>query len=277
MTDTSASARTPARPTPAYAQRRFVLATDLDGTFLGGPEPDRLALYRWIERRRSDVGLIFVTGRDPGFLERLCAETAVPWPDYVVGDVGTTIAEILFDGPGRGRLAPIAPLEADIAARWGDQGDAVRQALHGHPGLTLQPTVFRYRVSYDYDPTAFDPSAFATVAALGLDHLISADRYFDVLPKGVSKGPSLKRLLAHLGVAEDRVLTAGDTLNDLSMLTSGLPAVAVGGSEAALLDRLADHVAVHRAQAIGAGGILEAIAALDLHPDVPTPLPATAA
>jgi Predicted hydrolases of the HAD superfamily len=67
------------------------------------------------------------------------------------------------------------------------------------------------------------------------------------------------------------VLAAGDTLNDLSMLESGLPAVAVGGSEPGLLARLADAPSLHRAKAIGAGGILEAIAALGLHPDVPAP------
>ena len=36
-----------------------------------------------------------------------------------------------------------------------------------------------------------------------------------------------------LGLDGARVLAAGDTLNDLSMLISGLPAVAVGGAEAA--------------------------------------------
>ena len=34
---------------------RFVLATDLDGTFLGGSEADRAALYRAIEARRRGV------------------------------------------------------------------------------------------------------------------------------------------------------------------------------------------------------------------------------
>jgi hypothetical protein len=72
---------------------------------------------------------------------------------------------------------------------------------------------------------------------MGLDALVSDNRYFDVLPKDVSKGPSLLRLLTHLGVANERCLVAGDTLNDLSMLSLGLPAVAVGNSEPALIGR----------------------------------------
>jgi hydroxymethylpyrimidine pyrophosphatase-like HAD family hydrolase len=226
-----------------------------------------------IDANRDQVGLIFVTGRDPGFLETLCRETEVPWPDYVVGDVGTTIAEIRFDDadPEQGRLRPMEALEKPIVEAWNNAGPRVREALDGHPGLTLQPTRFRHRVSYDYDPAAFDPCAIASVEEMGLDALISADRFFDVLPRGVSKGPSLRRLLAHLGVAENKCLVAGDTLNDLSMLEMDWPAVAVGGSEPGLLQRLQPRGTLHRARAVGAGGILEAVATLGLHPSPPRP------
>ncbi len=245
----------------ATGEGRFLLATDLDGTFLGGTEADRRALYDWIEENRATVGLVFVTGRDPEFIAALC-DGGVPWPEFVIGDVGTTIAEVT---PARD-IRPIPALEEEIAARWGDAGDRVKRALEGHPGLTLQPTAFRHRVSYDYDPAAFDPAAHDIVAGMGLDALVSAERYFDVLPKGVSKGPSLRRLIAHLGAEEGRTLAAGDTLNDLSMLALGLPAVAVGGSEPALLAALDGQPHVHRAEAIGAAGIAEAVRAFDLHP-----------
>ena len=247
---------------PPLRERDFVLATDLDGTFLGGTDENRAALYDWIEENRATIGLIFVTGRDPEFIADICDGTNVPWPDYVIGDVGTTIAEVR-DG---GSIAPIGALEEDISQRWGDKGDAVREALHGHPGLTLQRTPFRYRVSYDLAADDYRPGAEDKVAALGLDHLVSDNRFFDVLPKGVSKGPSLKRLVAHLGIEEPRVLAAGDTLNDLSMLESGIQAVAVGGAEAALLDRVSHLDHVFPATEIGAAGILQAVAALDLHP-----------
>ena len=80
-----------------------------------------------------------------------------------------------------------------------------------------------------------------------------------MLPKGVSKGPSLLRLLAHLGVENERCLCAGDTVNDLSMLALGLPAVAVGGSEPALIEKLTGQDHVHFARAPGTAGIAEAI------------------
>ena len=250
-------------PLPLDA-RTLTLATDLDGTFLGGSDTARARLYDWIEANRDSVGLIFVTGRDPHFITGMVRD-GLPRPDFVVGDVGTTIAEVAPDAT----LHPIADLEAQIAELWADRGAEVRAALDGQPGLTLQPTQFRYRVSYDMDPEEFGAAAADIVRRMGLDPLISADQYFDVLPPGVSKGPSLRRLIAHLGVAEDRVLAAGDTLNDLSMLVCGLPAVAVGGSEPALLDEIGTHPQVHRARAVGAAGIAEAIAAHDLHPNPP--------
>lgn len=244
------------------ADRRMVLATDLDGTFLGGSDADRDHLYRWLGQNRKTVGLIFVTGRDPGFIHDLCGAGRVPWPDYVVGDVGTTIAHV---DPATG-LTSIPALEADIAAAWGDRGRLVRDTLDGHAGLSLQPTAFRYRVSYDMDPARFDDRAVQIVQDLGADVLMSDNRFFDVLPRGISKGPSLLRLIAHLGVDAACVLAAGDTLNDLSMLVAGTPAVAVGGSETALLDALPQSDQIHRASAVGAAGIMEAIGAFDLHP-----------
>lgn len=248
--------------TAEIAARRFVLATDLDGTFLGGSDADRRALYDWVEAHRASVGLIFVSGRDPEFIHQLCGSGDVPWPEYVIGDVGTTIAQVTQDR----QIAPIPALEQRIAARWNDSGAQIKDALDTAPGLTLQPTEFRYRVSYDYDPGDFDPATTERVEAMGFDVLISDNRFFDVLPKGVSKGPSLLRLLDHLEIAQGSVLAAGDTLNDLSMLVAGTPAVAVGGSEQPLLQALPEHAHIYRATGIGTAGIFEAIAHFDLHP-----------
>ena len=249
---------------PDIGGRRFVLATDLDGTFLGGSGEERRILYDWIEANRATIGLIFVTGRHPEFIRELCGD-GVPWPEFVVGDVGTTIAEV--EG---GNIRPIAALESEISEAWNDSGARVRETLADHPGLTLQPTEFRYRVSYDMDPDAFTRDSVAAVEEMGLDWIVSDNRFFDVLPKGVSKGPSLKRLVSYLGIPPNKVLAAGDTLNDLSMLESGLPAVAVGGSETALVERIEPLPHVYLARRVGAAGILEAVRALDLH-DTPDP------
>lgn len=231
--------------------RPLALATDLDGTFLGGSDADRAALYRWLEalreRQPDDLTLIFVTGRDLPFIRSLVAAGAVPRPDYVIGDVGTTIA----GGPD---IAPLSALEADIAARWtggaasAEQArDALRALLAEEPGLREQDTPFRYRLSYWYEPELLSPATLPKIQEAGYDGLLSADTFLDVLPRGVSKGPTLRQLITHLRLPPQDVLVAGDTLNDLSLFEAGLSGVAVGNSEPALLDALQ---ALEREQAL---------------------------
>lgn len=262
----------PARSEP-QARWRLVLATDLDGTFLGGTLEMRVRLYGWIARHRADVGLIFVTGRDPDFIRALCAgEVAqapgVPLPDYVVADVGTTVAR-MERRDGAPALAMLPELEAPIAAAWGGRSAFVRETLAGAPGLTAQDTPFRHRMSYHYAPALFDPASTRPLEQAGLDILVSAGRFLDVLPPGVNKGSTLLALIDHLGLARDRVLVAGDTLNDLAMFRAGLHGAVVGGAEPELMEATRALPRTRHCRAPGAGGIAEAIAAFGLHPEPP--------
>ncbi len=230
---------------------RLILATDLDGTFLGGSDEQRDALYRHLDAR-NDAILIFVTGRDIDFIADLIRTPGMPRPRYIIGDVGTSV----FDGE---TLEPVTELEAAIAARWGDANARVEALLAGEPGLVLQDTPFRHRVSYDCDPERLSPGVAAKVEAAGFDCLLSADRFFDVLPKGVCKGSTLVRLIEALRLDDDAVLVAGDTMNDLSLFQTGLRGVAVGNSEPLLKLAIRHLPNVYCSQSPGAGGILEAM------------------
>lgn len=235
----------------------LILATDLDGTFLGGSDAQRQALYRTLQSR-PDVLLIFVTGRDRAFLQDLVAQPGMPTPDLIIGDVGTSVWDTAT-------WEPIEALEQEIRDRWGDAQQRVLNLLRDEPGLTLQPTPFRHRVSYYYDPQTLRDATLRKVEAAGFDWLLSAETYFDVLPRGVQKGPTLLRLIERLGLARERVLVAGDTLNDLSLFQTGLKGVAVGNSETKLLDAIDGFDWVHKARGEGAAGIAEAIRHFGLH------------
>ncbi len=76
----------PDTPANEIANKPLVIATDLDGTFLGGSENARASFYRWIEKNRANVGLIFVTGREPQFIRKLTMDEGVPKPDYAICD-----------------------------------------------------------------------------------------------------------------------------------------------------------------------------------------------
>lgn len=229
----------------------LILATDLDGTFLGGSEAARAALYESLSRR-DDALLVFVTGRDLDFVQALIEQPGMARPHYVIGDVGTTVVD------GRD-FRPLEAVESEIARRWADAGARVRALLADEPGLELQPTPFRHRISYWYDPDRLRPEAVAKVEAAGFDCLLSADTFFDVLPRGVAKGPTLLRLLEVLGLPGERVLVAGDTLNDLSLFQTGLKGVAVSNAEPKLLEAVAGLERVYRSAGPGAAGIAEAL------------------
>jgi hydroxymethylpyrimidine pyrophosphatase-like HAD family hydrolase len=97
------------------------------------------------------------------------------------------------------------------------------------------------------------------IQSAGFDCLLSAGRYLDVLPAGVAKGPTLVRLLRELALPTDRVLVAGDTMNDLSLFETGFNGVAVGNSEPDLLDAVARFPWVYQSPLPGAAGISDAI------------------
>ncbi|HUW98222.1 MAG TPA: HAD family hydrolase [Acidiferrobacter sp.] len=231
-----------------------ILATDLDGTFLGGSQGERDSLYRWIATHRDDITLIFVSGRDLPFVQSLCNSLPIR-PDHVIGNVGTTVA----CGPD---LKPHPELEAWLDACWPSgactQVDAV---LDTFTDLTPQPAVEGRRVSRYYNDAAQAETAAAAVRTLGFDALCSDNRFFDVLPRGVHKGATLLRTLAALGLPAERTLVAGDTLNDLSMFDTGFAGVAVGNGEPALLTAVRDMPNVHCSPYPGAAGVLDALLA----------------
>jgi HAD superfamily hydrolase (TIGR01484 family) len=243
------------------SQYGLVLATDLDGTFLGGSEEERLDLYRKLEAR-DDVLLIFVTGRDVDFIRELVAQPHMPVPRFIVGDVGTSVYDVAAD------FAPVHALEAEVKALWNDANEAVMGMLDGEPGLELQVKAnpFRHRVSYFYKPDELREETVRKIEEAGFDCLTSDNLYLDVLPKGVAKGPTLRRMVDTFALPQDRVLAAGDTMNDLSMLDCGLKAVAVGNSEDRLLAALPEMPHIYRSRGHGCAGILEAIHHFNLTP-----------
>lgn len=242
----------------ALSQRRLMLAVDLDGTFLGGSDADRQELYGLIEDRRDDIALAFVTGRDIPFAAGLAERGETPSPDLIIGDVGTTVV-VAPD------WSPHGAIESWIDSLWPGAEHAAA-IMRQRAALRPQDVFGGRRLSYFYDDPAEAEAAAAEITAAGYKALSSADLYFDVLPRGVSKGETLLQLLAHEGLPHERVLCAGDTLNDLSLFQTGLKSVAVGNAEPKLRAAIEGLDNVYRAKAEGAGGILEAIAHFEFLP-----------
>ncbi|WAJ38973.1 glucosylglycerol-phosphate synthase [Pseudomonas sp. GOM7] len=229
----------------------MLLATDLDGTFLAGDPEDRLSLYQTIAAH-PEIKLAYVTGRSLEAVLPLLADPTLPQPDYIIADVGAT----LVHGDS---LHPIQPLQSAVDARWPGETQ-VASAIEAF-GLERQDVPQARRCSYFCTPEqAANPELRKVADELGCDLLYSAELYLDFLPKGVNKGSSLQALADWLELDHDQVLAAGDTLNDLSMLSASFHGVCVGQSESALLEATRSHSRTLHANRPGCGGILEAFA-----------------
>ncbi|WP_369856841.1 glucosylglycerol-phosphate synthase [Candidatus Thalassolituus haligoni] len=227
----------------------MLLATDLDGTFLSGNPDDRQQLYHLINHH-PDIRLAFVTGRGIEMVMPLLSDPSIPQPDYIICDVGATIV----DGE---TLQPITHIQGEIEQNWPGEL-AVTNALAAFTELQRQDVPQERRCSYYCEQGSVSAALQTAVSQLGCDLLYSSDQYLDVLPRGVNKGSTLDSLAEWLGLSQDQVLIAGDSLNDLAMISLDYPSVCVGGSESRLLEATERSTMVYHAEKNGCGGILEA-------------------
>lgn len=229
----------------------MLLATDLDGTFLGGKMEDRLRLYRLIKANRN-IQLVFVTGRGLESVLPLLSDPLIPEPDFIIADVGATVVN------GH-TLEAIEPLQSEIEEKW-PKTYAIRSELEEIPQLSYQHVPQQRRSSFYYESDVDRERVQQVADKYDCDIITSADRYLDLLPKGVNKGTTLRTLIEFLNIPADQVMVAGDTLNDLALFQIGFNGVAVGKSESSLLDAINELDTAYRAEAAGAGGILEYMA-----------------
>lgn len=228
----------------------MLLATSLDGSFLAGKPDARLKLYQIISRH-PDIRLTYVTGRGLEAVLPILADPTLPRPDYLICDVGATIVD--------GNLQPMEALQSDIDARWPGEHTVVAR-IGDFPGLARQHVPQTRRVSYFCAPEAITADLRELVRGLGCEIAYSQHRFLDILPAGVNKGDSLKKLVEHLGVGPDDVLVVGWSMNDLAMFRTGFKCVCVGNAEPELQQATAGSARVLQAARHGCGAILEAMA-----------------
>ena len=228
----------------------MILATDLDGTFLGGQQSHRQLLYKLL-RNDPYHQLIFVSGRGLDSVKSVLSDPLIPRPHQIICDVGATVVE-------GDSFEPIEPLQKVIADKWPGRTE-IEKKLNGLDGLIAQEVPQNRRCSYYADDETVVFEIEQLLSSTPCEIIYSARKFVDILPPGVNKGKSLLHLINFLGKQNDEIVVAGDTLNDLSLFQCGFKGVAVGNSEPKLLSLLAGTANNYAASADGAGGILEAL------------------
>ena len=236
--------------------KKICLVVDLDGTFLEGTISDKEALYTYINHYREEICLVFCTGRCIEHVNNALEDTQIPKPDIIICDVGTTI----YDFSGR---AAIKKIQSDIASLWPGQ-ETIASALDDHPHLQLQNISFRYRRSYNIQDESSVEIIKQKAESLNCDALFSHGVFVDILPKNINKGSTLIKLIEALDIDPDSVLTAGDTMNDFSMLTLDFKSVVLSNASDSLKQAAATSPNTYFSKAPGTKGILEALIHFEL-------------
>jgi len=228
----------------------MILATDLDGTFLGGKSLHKQQLYRLV-RKDASIRLVFVTGRGLETVIPLLNDPIIPHPDYIICDVGATVVN------GH-TLEPIEFLQNEIEKSW-PGSLKIQECLKDISELHYQEVPQQRRCSFYIEQEDILDEVRKRAAQIDCDVIYSADKFLDIMPRGVNKGSTLAKLVAHLQVSAADTLVAGDTLNDLSMYQYGFKGVVVGKAEPKLMEATRALPQVYQARLAGAGGILESL------------------
>eukprot|EP00913_Durusdinium_trenchii_P010938 g10267.t1 len=262
---------------PQTPDRLRVLATDLDGTLipLSGNVRNRHDLARvGAFLAANEMTLAFVTGRHLEITLDALAEHALPRPDWVICDVGTTIC--------RADNETWAPLPAYIEHLESICAPLpiaeLRDALARVEGLTLQEEEkqgpFKLSFYARHDQLAevvgrignWLDEQNAPWSLIDSHDPFTGDGLIDLLPRDVSKAYAIEWWRRHCGFDTSEIAFAGDSGNDLAALVAGYRSIVVGNAERSLAETVADTHRregwadrLHLARAHATSGVLEGL------------------
>ena len=251
---------------------RLLICTDLDRTLLpNGAERESPGAREYFAAliASDDISLAYVSGRHRALVEEAIAAYRLPWPNFVIGDVGTTIYEI--DDKHDWKLC--TDWEQTISHDWnGQRYDGIASLLVGIDKLRLQPEDRQnsYKLSY-FAPLNCDQEALSAIieqrlvqAGIKANLIWSIDEpaatgLLDILPAQASKYHAIEALQQRQGFDNQHTVFSGDSGNDIEVLASPIPSVLVANSQPdvrQLADRLARAQGLSEQLYIAGGGFL---------------------
>ncbi|WP_237566187.1 HAD-IIB family hydrolase [Oceanobacillus massiliensis] len=229
-----------------------MLATDLDGTLVGDAKGLK-HLINYYKNLPYEVSLVYITGRHLESAISLIKSEQLPTPKLLVTDVGTSI----YQGSN---------MEQDLEWKQKMKKDwyprQIREAAKDFPQIKPQQLPDDRRVSFTIEERENEHIVEEFKKALDAEQIphnfiFSSGRDIDILPAGSGKGEALRFIAGKFADGDTSILVAGDSGNDLEMLTLGYPSVIVANARQELLE-VKENANLYRATKTCAGGIHEA-------------------
>ncbi|HHQ69195.1 MAG TPA: HAD-IIB family hydrolase [Halothiobacillaceae bacterium] len=247
---------------------RVLLCCDLDRTLIpNGKHPESPLARERLAKLCShpQVHLVFVSGRDLQLVLDGIAEWSLPQPDFIIGDVGTTIYAPATAESGEAGWVHWSAWTAKIAPDWnGLTHDDISHIFADITALTPQEAIKQgafkasYYVSRQVNQEVLDSELHGRLWQHGVDARLvwSMDEaadvlLLDVLPSQASKLHAIEFLIESCGFDESRTVFAGDSGNDLHALVSHINGVLVANAD--------EEVRYKAAQLAAAGNLKSAL------------------
>ncbi|MCA1442427.1 HAD-IIB family hydrolase [Ensifer sp. IC4062] len=235
-----------------------LVALDVDGTLLGDDGATNRFRSAWnaLDERERPL-LVYNSGRPINDLFSLVDIDQLPPPDYVIGGVGTMIADARI----RKRLqaftevlGPPLDVKAVTAVMETVEGAVPQAAVDQH----AHKASWRLAEAREEEISAIGQR----LASAGLDVKLvySSSLNLDILPRAGGKGCALVWICRELSVDLDEVVVAGDTGNDREMFDMPRVRGVVVANALAELRRVVEHERRHfLARHSHAEGVLEGL------------------
>ena len=235
---------------------KLLLCTDLDRTLIpNGPQPEsEQARKKFCElARQPQVILVYVTGRHQQLVEQAIDDYQLPQADFVIADVGSTIYKITDTG-----WVYLDDWENMINKDWqGKEASELHKMLLDIKAIRLQEKSKQntHKLSY-YTPLNIDHQQVISIMKqrlqqqnIAVNLIWSVDQQantglLDVLPASAGKRQAIEFLMQQLDFDYSDTVFAGDSGNDVCVMTSPIQSVLVANADEQVRD-----VAIKQAQA----------------------------
>ena len=228
---------------------KLLLCTDMDRTLIpNGAQPEAKGARKAFAAvcKRPEIQLAYVTGRHLDLVLEAIEEYQLPIPDFAITDVGTKIYQ--FEPNFNQAWSILEAWESHIGKDWLNKSRhdllrLLRPLVERTPDMVLQEDDKQntHKLSF-YCPIDLNPEqlilegeTLLAQASIQASLIWSLDEpnhigLLDVLPRHATKLHAIEFLQTRLNLAQNQVVFAGDSGNDLPVLISPIPAILVANA-----------------------------------------------